>query len=284
MARPVLLAFCLALAAPSLAFADDGLQRVFAERTALIAADQRCGLLPRPVRAALEAGAAQARGALLRGGWSNRDVDGLARRAVALTADQACADARVTGAARSAKAGFAGYARLSHMQFPGGDRVWQARRRGDGAGWLAYQDLGAAGRFGLRLGGNGLEAAFALPLDARGLAPSSARIVLRDARRAPASVLDIPGRPAGPFAQNTPHPAMSAHILARGRVVGALESPTHARAALFSFPADSLDQIARLDPREAAVIEVDEPRGQRRFLVEIGDLAAALAFLRAGAG
>jgi hypothetical protein len=267
-----------------MAGATEAVQRLFAERTALIAADQRCGLLARPVRAALDAGAAQARGALLRNGWSNQQADALASRAVALTSDKSCTDGRVTGAARSAQAGFAGYARLPQMAFPGADRVWLARRRADSAGWLAYQDIGAEGRFGLRAGADGPEAAFALPIPARGFAPASARIVLRDIRRAPASVLDIPGRRIGPLAQNTPHPAMSRQIMARGRSIGALESPAHERAAVFAFPVEALDQIARLDPREAAVIEVDDVRGQRRFLIEVGDLSAALAFLRAGAG
>lgn len=278
MDRRLLLAIAAGLAlTPGLALASEGLQRTFAERSALLATDARCGLLEAPVRSALMAGAAQARGALLRAGWTNDSVTRLSGRAAALTANRACDDPAVTAAAQSARAGFAGYSRLFSMQFPGGERQWTARRRADASGWLAFQDLENGARFGVKASPEGYDAAFSVPVSGVD-APFAARLILRDPVRAPASPLDIPGRTATGLRQNTPPPAMATHVLAKGRALSAAPE----RTVTFSFPTDALARIARLDPREAAVLEVDGAAGSRRFLLEIGDLAAALAFLDAG--
>lgn len=279
MVRPALLSLAVLCFSPSLGHASEALERTFAERAALLATDSRCALFEPPVRAALEAGAALARGALLRAGWSNARVNGLAGRAADLAAPRPCTDAAVAAAARSAKAGFEAYARLSQMRFPGSERVWLARRNADMQGFVAVQALGDGAQFGLRGGARGAEAAIALPVPHAGAAPATARVILRDPVRAPASRLDIPGRRVGAFAENGPQPAHAQSVLARARAV--TTDDAGARTAVFSFAPEVLERMARLDPREAVIVEVDDARSQRRFLVEVGDLSAALAFLRA---
>lgn len=282
MLKPALLALGLTLALPAFAAASEGLQRTFAERTALLATDQRCALFAPGVRAALEAGAAQARSALLRQGWTNPQADALAGRARDLSQRHACDAAPVKEASRSAQAGFTAFSRMLSMRFPGQEQGWFARRLADMDGWLAFQDVADRGRFGLRSSGGVLQAAFTLPLATSATAPSSARLILRDRARAPTSPLDIPGRRAGRLADNAPPPGLAEQVFAITRSVKEMETPGVGRAAVFTFPPAVLERVARLDPREAAVVELDTNNGPRRYLIEIGDLAAALAFLRAG--
>jgi hypothetical protein len=48
----------------------------------------------------------------------------------------------------------------------------------------------------------------------------------------------------------------------------------------FRFPAEAAAHLAKLDPREALVVEFLLPRDRvRRAYVEVGDFAAAQAFL-----
>lgn len=282
MVRPPLfraIAACAVLASASTSHASEALERTYAERMALLAVDGRCALFNPPMRHALRAGANQARGALLRSGWTNARADALSARAHSLMADRPCADPTVITAVRSAEAGFSGYRRLAQMAFPGTERTWQARRRSDADGWLVVQADGD-NRFGLRLGEAGPEAAFMLPLDPKAPVPMAARLLLRDARRAPTSPLDIPGRRVGQLSDNTPHPAMAKVLLANGRSTAAASDASGRRIARFTFPEAALAEIAALDPREAVVIELEGPNGVQRRLVEVGDLGAALAFVR----
>ena len=70
--------------------------------------------------------AAQARGAALRSGISSRDLEGIRGCAVAKAATVACASRDLAAAANRFRTGFAGYAKLQKMKYPG-----------DTAGWLA---------------------------------------------------------------------------------------------------------------------------------------------------
>jgi hypothetical protein len=268
---------CVFDAAAPAALASEPLERTFAERVALLAVDGRCALFSPPMRMALQAGASQARGALLRAGWTNARADALHAHAHGLVANRGCADPAVSAAERSAEAGFAGYRRLGQMAFPGAERSWHARRRADAEGWLVLQSHGDA-RFGLRLTEAGPQAAFAVTVDA--VAPVSARLVMRDVRRAPASPLDIPGRAPGGLSHNSPYPAMAKTVFAQGRTLSAPADQAPRSVVIFSFPDAVLNALAALDPREAAVIELEGARGVERHLIEVGDLTAALAFVR----
>jgi hypothetical protein len=282
MLRPLLFVASFAAVAPGLALASDRLERTYAERVALLETDTRCALFPAQVRAALEAGAAQARGALLRAGVTMDRANRLAQRARTLSTRHACTADPVRTAATSARVGFEGFIKLSQMRFDGGERSWMARRQRDLNHWFIFQELGEGARFGLRLGPNGLEAAVSVPVIGAARAPGAARLVMRDPRRAPVSPLDIPGRPAGRLSANAPHQAMAARVLPIRRQIVDLEGRDAGRVVIFSFPLDTLMRLAALDPREAATIEIDDGASQRQLLIEIGDLAAALAFLRAG--
>ena len=79
MRRSILAAvFTFAFTATASAFTGPEAQSAFVERRGFLEVDTRCRLLAAGPRAALEAGALQARGALLRSGWTRARVDELA--------------------------------------------------------------------------------------------------------------------------------------------------------------------------------------------------------------
>jgi hypothetical protein len=73
--RLALLAAALGLAMSSAASADaPDARAAYAERRGLLEADARCQLFTSDIRSALQVSAAQARGALLRSGWTNAQM------------------------------------------------------------------------------------------------------------------------------------------------------------------------------------------------------------------
>jgi hypothetical protein len=256
-----------ALAAPAAAKAPDA---AFAERSVVLAVDRRCDVLDERLRAALAASATQARGALLRAGWSEARVDTLSSQVRAAAARWPCDDPKVAQAVADARLGFDGWAKIPSMRFPGTERAWSARRTPDPEGFLVRQDAQGAA-FGLRPEG----LALALPLSGAEAAPASARLVFRDVVRSPRSMADLPGASSAPLAQRAPSRTMSAYAIATSRKI---ESKKDARRALFAFPADAAGKLALLDPREAVLVELD---GRKPVLIEVGDFAAARMFLAA---
>ncbi|KAF0171558.1 MAG: hypothetical protein FD124_3014 [Alphaproteobacteria bacterium] len=281
--RAFLLSFAvLSITGPA---AAAGMDQIFAERKALLAADMRCDLFTPPLRQALEASTFQARTTLLRSGWTAARADDLGRRAAAEVSSRSCRDPVLIRAASDARAGFAGWTRLMSMRFNGGERAWLARRAPDPQGFYIRQDVPAppgtnrgAAIFGVRRDGQGGSLVLLLPLREGELAPASARISYRDTARAPRSALDTPGRTARGMTAAVASPATARVTLARTR---AMETGEHgARSVAFVFPDAVLAQIQALDPREAVAIMIDA-RAPVTLLIEVGDLAAAHAFLAA---
>lgn len=266
------LIFALAAAlTPVLAAAQELDARAqYAERRALIETDSRCALFSADVRSALQVGAAQARGALLRGGWSDERLLDLEGAAVSAARARACDDPRTQEAAARVRDSFRAWTRTPSLTLPGLAREWRAQRRPDAAGWLLVQDIPAPRRaaFGVRPDA----AALVVPLGWTGRAPASASLVIRDVARAAAPTLAAPARRERGLEAGAPLRAASRRIHARDRQMATVNGM---RSVVFEFPPEILPLLAALDPRESAVIELD---GQR-LLIEIGDFAAARAFL-----
>jgi hypothetical protein len=245
----------------------------FAERHALLAADVKCGLLAPGARLALEAGALQARSALARIGASVADMDALAARAADIGRAKACDDGAIVAAAGAAREGYKVWARLHERQFYGAQSFWLARRTPDPqGGWFLYQPIGASeGRIGLRSGAAGPQLIAWVNQNA-----AAARLILRDPRRTQAPRFLAPNAFAEPVAFRALTPAASETIVfhARARTV-------EARGVRFQFDDAALALMARLDSREGAILEVETAAGTMRRAIEIGDLAAARAFLMA---
>lgn len=264
------------LAAPALA-AQDPAALTYAQRRALLAADESCGLLEQGPRAALSAMTSQSRAVLVRAGWTPDRLAALDRDAVRAGRGHACTAPVLADAAASAKAGYEGWRRLSIMTFPGQAATWTSRRTPDPDGWIVWQDApGAQGvRLGVRDSARGPEFVFAVPDTVRA---NGARLRVRDLTRAPQPGFDAPGRAKARLADRLPMPTESTAIFAAGRRSEPATKVAPART-LFTFDAAAFDRLVALDTREAIGVELPTPDGAvRTYVLEVGDIAAARAF------
>jgi len=272
------LAMAATLALPNAAWA--GPVDTYYERAFVVAADVRCDLFQPHIGAALTAATAQARGAALRSGAGETQLNAIAARARSRAATVACADPELTTVRRRVDGAFAGWARLPRMTFPGAHRDWIADRTAfDQTGWRLKQASS--------VGASPIAFGFAGKGDAPGLAavvsfvgrsrPYAARIVFRDTAKAPRAWLAGGGLVPAASRSSVWATGVSAAdeaLLAEGRRTG----------EAWRFPASAAAALERLDPRETFAIEFhfrDGSVATSRF--EAGDFAAGRAFLDMGA-
>lgn len=276
--RPFLLAAALVfVAGPAFATAPNA-QALYVERRGLLEVDAQCHLLEPDVRAAIQANAAQAAGALLRGGWTRARLTELEQATVSAARSRRCDDPRNASAARAAQAGFASWVHASAMNFTGAERTWSARRYADPSGWrLSQNTISPAATFGVRDDNGAQRLTLIMPLTSARNAPATAQLVVRDPARAGVELLDLRGRVTTGLAAGAPMPRTAARFLATSRTIS--QAQTGAQI-MFEFPDAAFQALLALDPREAAEVHV----GDQRILIEIGDIAAARAFLTIGQG
>ena len=286
------LAAVLCAAAPALA---QSANQLFYERTVMTAADSRCRLFDRPTASALQAGAAQARGAALRAGVSSKDLAEIQGRATAKAAGAPCTSADLTLAANRVRTGFAGYARLQKMSYPGDTAGWSADRATSSrlSTWGLVQNTVFgfdALSFGITLGPAQAPSLTALASFADGAAPYAARIVARDPGRTAEAYLDH--RAAGPggrlpLAARLPPPSATETFNAQTRSPAPAEllAANQKSGWMFRFSTGAADALAELDPRESVAVDFlfagRNGDSVRRAYLEVGDFAAGRAFLRA---
>lgn len=271
--------FCPAAASAQPASA----QALFAERRGMLELDRRCDLFSPQIKAALEAGVGQARGALLRGGWTSARLATLEAAAIDAAGARACNDPRTIASAGQARAAFTSWTRMSAMAFPGAARTWNARRVPYADGWRLSQTIDAPVRatFGVR-DSNGAQAlTLLMPISSAAPTPASVQMLLRDPSRANASMLDLRGRLAAGLAAGAPAAASAASYFANARRIETIEGVRH---AAFTFPDAAFQAMLALDPRESIELRLVTGDRTQRLFVEVGDLAAARAFLVIGAG
>jgi hypothetical protein len=267
-----LLAATLTLAGPAAADAPDA-QSALVERLGLLHIDARCALLTPGARGALEAGAAQARGALLRSGWTPARVTQLEGAVTRAAGERTCTDARTQAAVAEAREAYAHWARTSVMEFPGWSRGWTARRTTGINGWRLSQAINTQATFGVRE----IAGAQNLSLVVTETSATSARVIVRDTRRANAAALDLPTRIA--YGLEAGAPAAGA---ATRTFPGVRREERRTRLGtqiVFTFPDAAFQAMLALDPRESVVIELIGARTTERVFVEVGDIAAARTFL-----
>lgn len=262
----------LALAGPAAAD-PPGAQAALVERLGLLQLDQRCGLLSPGARAAVEAGAEQARGALLRAGWGYAQLRELEAAVDSAARNRACNDPRTQAAVADAREAYASWARTNVMEFPGWSRSWTARRVTGPNGWRLSQTIDSSASFGVRETDGGQHLSLALaPTSATG-----ARLILRDSRRSNASALDLTRRVA--YGLEAGAPAIGAATRTYASATRTERRPGGVMQTVFTFPDAAFQAMLALDPRETVVIEILGARTTQRLLVEVGDIAAARAFL-----
>ena len=261
---------------------------IFGERTAALAMDQQCALFTDRQRAALEAARLQARGALLRSGVTPAQLQAYGDEIAGDAGSRAC-DAEETLAMRArVLTAFEAYLRVPNMRFPGDDFAWFADRQviTDLPVWALLQDTGR-----IRAGVSSVdgEFGFTIALPVRGNY-FSAILVTRDTDRAP-TLYDptMGGMFAGPvnarWASWTPPDYARKRVWASDQIDGPAADALAgaAQGHVFRFPWSAVEQLAALDPRETAYIDLLDRNGERiaSEYFEIGDFAAAGAFLRA---
>ena len=278
----LLTAAVLFVCAAGSASATPAAQMAYVERRGLLEADTQCRLFTPDVRAALQAGAGAARGALLRGGWTRAQMDDLEQATVAAARERTCNDARTLQAADGARAGFVGWARALNMSFPGWERSWTAHRFADIQGWRLSQDIAPGIQFGVRDRNNTQSFSLLMALAPDQAAPATAQIVLRDRTRANAALLELRGRNITGLQAGAPSPASALHFLASARRIEPADR-FHGQQLVFEFPQAAFQAMVGLDPREAIEIQLQQGGRTQTLLVEVGDIAVARAFLTARA-
>lgn len=248
------------------------------DRAFVLAADARCGLFAPPVRAALTSATLQARGAQLRGGATAVQAAETARRARARAAATRCDHPELRMVAGRVDHAFSGWLGMRRMAFPGVTAAWSADRASfEGPRWRLAQ-TGVTGASPVIVGRVWGEAGLTVAVSFVGKPrPTSARIVLRDVDRFP-----------NPWIGSRPTPAPEAQrraIWAGGtaRADKVLFAGGRGQGETWAFPERALADLAALDPREAFAVEFvfrDGSVATARF--EVGDLAAAEAFLKMG--
>ncbi len=250
-------------------------QAALVERQGLLQIDARCQVLSGGVRDALEAGAAQARGALLRAGWTSARLNELDSAITRAARERACSDPRVATSAAEARASFEYWSETSVMEFPGWSRSWVARRTVGPNGFRLSQRIEAPerGEFGVR-DRNGAQTLSLIMDQTRA---SSARLIVRDVSRSRAGALDLPTRIAYGLEAGAPAIGAATRTFSSTRTSERRVGAGH--QTVFAFPDTAFGALLALDPRESAMLELSSGSVTQRFYIEIGDIGAARAFL-----
>ncbi len=282
-----ILAGAATLAAPSapLAAAADQLY----ERTLMTAADARCRLFEPAIGSALDAARAQARGATLRSGAAQAQVEALEARARAKAGEVNCASKDLTTAADRVRKAFAAYQTMQRITYPGDVATWQADRAISAT--IPLWRLSQPASFGedrliFGLAGRA-NSVTVVATFANGLRPYATRIVLRDTTRTLGPYIDARGGKAL-SAKVAPRSASLVFNAETREEAPLTLLPPGAKTGLsFRFPTAVADALSSLDPREAVTVEFTfAGRGTggadlvRKAYVEVGDFAAGRAFLR----
>lgn len=275
--RALLLALALTGALTAAASAQQGpnARAVYVERRGLIEVDAQCHVFAPSIRDALQISTAQARGALLREGWTNARMRELDSAVVSAARARACNDPRTRESAASASRTVAQWVNAGAMEFPGWQRDWVARRSNDG--WRISQVIDAplSATFGVLQRGDTQRLSLAIPVARGATAPSSAQLIMRNPAQ-PRAEIALPQRVAYGLQAGVAPPTNSMSIPST-RTIERLDGGR--TQAVFAFPDTAFRDLLALDPRESVEIRVQNGRATETLLVEVGDIAAARSFL-----
>lgn len=242
------------------------------ERAFVLEAHSRCALFQPAVAAALDAAARQARGAALRAGVSDVALSATAGRARGRAAAVACADPELGVVKQRVEGAFAGWSRLTRMRFEGGRHPWTAVRL-DRPGWRLSQ-AGVTGASPVTFGLDEQDRASVVVSFVGKPRPYGARIVLRDAAKAPRAWPGaLPPEALRRAVWSAGSAAAPRPLLAEGQKTG----------EVWRFPDAAADAVEALDPREPFMVEFLFRDGSvARAEFKAGDMSAGRAFLAMG--
>ncbi len=264
----------LAFAAPAAAEAPDA-RASYVERRGMLELDGQCHLFTPNIRAALQATAMQARGALLRGGWSIAQVQNLEEAVVAAAHRRTCEDPRTGAGAASARNASAAWINANAQSFPGWTRAWYARRAASAEGWRLSQAIGAplAASFGVRI--NGGREALTLTVASTEAQLGEATLVMRDAMHTQPLDIALTQRIAYGLNAGAPLPATATQFSSVS--AHSERAANGAGQTAFVFPDAAFRNLLYLDPRES--VEIHFANSSQVLMVDVGDVAVARAFL-----
>lgn len=253
------------------------------DRVLMGEAGARCGLFSPGVMGSLKVGAAQARSAALAAHAPPAEVDAARGRALLKARTVDCANPDLRIAAQRVRGAFMSWSHQPRLELPGRGGGWTAERAWlRGPRWTLSTHARLAGApltFGLaRLEGppDALAADAAWP---GAVHASAARLVMRDAARAPDAYLAADGQPPA-------QAALTVLAQARGAPPKGLEGKGAPPGVLFRFPPAAEAAMARLDARENVRLELVLPSAGRdrvvSTLIPVGNFATGRAFLGAG--
>jgi hypothetical protein len=278
--RLLLLAAAFGLVTASAASADaPDARAAYAERRGLLESDTRCRLFTPDIRGALQVTAAQARGSLLRSGWTNAQMRELETAAVTAARARACNDPRTATAASDARHAFIRWANAGTMEFAGWERTWIARRAITAQpAWRLSQAIDAPlpAVFGVRQRDDVQRLSLVITVARGQTAPSSVTLVMRDATRARVTEVSLPQRMSFGLEAGLPAPS-AAQSVPSTRTIERIDGGRS--QAVFTFPDTAFRDVLALDPRESVELRVSTNRGTQRLFVEVGDVGAARSFL-----
>jgi hypothetical protein len=265
---------------------------LYFERTIVRVADQRCRLFDSNMGSALAAAQAQARGAALRAGFEEPQLQQFEQRARQRAYKVPCNSPDMAVASSRVKEAFTGYARLIRMTYHGEMADWRAdRTMTREPSWRLTQQTSFGYdrvNFGL-VGVQGDGALVAVASFADGANPYAVRLVMRDTRRAARPYLDkrlADSRGRVPLGARLPPVSSTQSFVAEFRTTAdpRLVPGRSGSGYAFRFPDAAREAMTRLDPRESVVLEFvfADRRGEsvRKAYMEVGDFAAGRAFLQ----
>jgi hypothetical protein len=292
----IALAVSLTLLMAATAFADTkALERVFLERTAISAADERCRLFSEGERLALRSGLYQSRNELLRNNRTASEIDSVASEARDHVKGLGCDNPAIRDVVATVRDSYRMFAKTNYLEYPGKHGYWGASRVTYDQWGVMEADPTTRVAIGLRRGGPAntarlalprapgsdldLRLAVALPAGAWPVAPASVQLRMRDAAK-----MSQPW--FGTLKGSTGALIAPVRSISRTEWAGGFsreDDITRQPLLVFYFPAAVVSRIDALDPRESIEVEVTpSPRAAdqkvKSYLFEVGDFSAAVAF------
>ncbi|PHR60935.1 MAG: hypothetical protein COA47_06970 [Robiginitomaculum sp.] len=272
-------------------------QAGFSKRSAVLEFAQNCELLGSSQLLAVRAGKLQAKGALLRAGFSTGELQKMERIAKLSVAAVDCGNAEALAEIDLVKASHDNWLTLSSLAYPATHRTWTTSRNLDllKRRWRAMQVLDSKENSLVRFGASSLQGRPSLDLLIENQSPPrSVLLRMRDP--------DQLENPPSPFLRKllklpidgvaglAPPTTATQSFFAANRVVAEtslLSAETGVRGTRFGFANDALEAFSQLDPREAVILDMywsaglGKPDRHKRLYVEVGDFLAARIFAEA---
>ncbi len=291
------------LLVPTLAGAVDA-GNAYHERLSMLLIGKACNALEPTEYMALQTGQLQARGALLRGGYSAHELAQMKADLTARAERISCTDERVVEELARIRSAAAVWQHLYEMQFPARWQSWTARRdeAREKARWrvrsLLHTKAGYPVLWGLSAHG---AAVFLDVVVIGGKPPASVVLHMRDGTKLdePLSpdMLRLMGRASDSITDLAPPKSVQKSYFAMAEMAAPpslvpLEivkdmKRKDRKSVLFRFSADALAAFSALDPRDIVSVELIYParRHQQRthetLFAEAGDFQAARLFSEA---